>query len=150
MLPIAYDLPKTDEQSLRHVFVRDLVIECIIGVHDSEQLTPQRLRINLDLYIPEEQSGEIHELQDVVCYDEVIRKITRLATEKHFRLLETAGDEIAELCLDDARISRIRVMLEKLDVYQNAGSVGVEIWRSRAMTRRDPQPSKDRGALLTA
>lgn len=150
MLPIERDLSKTDEQSLRHVFIRDLVIECIIGVHDSEHLATQRLRINLDLYIPEEQDGEARELQDVVCYDAVIRKITQLVTEKRFRLLETAGDKIAELCLDDVRISRIRIMLEKLDVYQNASSVGVEIWRSRAMTRQGPQPSKDRGALLTA
>ncbi|KQW20959.1 hypothetical protein ASC80_12410 [Afipia sp. Root123D2] len=139
----------TGEMSVRHVFIRDLMIDCIIGVHDSEHHATQRLRINLDMYIPEEKTS-VHELRDVVCYDDVIRKITRLVTEKRFRLLETVGDKIAELCLNDVRIARIRVMLEKLDVYKNASSVGIEIWRARAVTPPAPHSVREHGSLLTA
>ena len=35
--------------SLRHVFIRDLVVNCDIGVHAHEHGAAQRVRLNLDL-----------------------------------------------------------------------------------------------------
>lgn len=125
------------DQSFRHVFIRDLIIQCIVGVLENEQHIPQRVRINLNMYVQEDRLIETPELPDVVCYDQIIQKVTRLMNERRFRLLETAGNQIAELCLEDVRISRIRIMLEKLDVYTNAGSVGIEIWRSQPTTEPD-------------
>lgn len=125
------------DQSFRHVFIRDLIIQCIVGVLENEQHIPQRVRINLNMYVQEDRLIETHELPDVVCYDQIIQKVTRLMNERRFRLLETAGNQIAKLCLEDVRISRIRIMLEKLDVYTNAGSVGIEIWRSQPTTEPD-------------
>jgi dihydroneopterin aldolase len=108
-----------------------------VGVLENEQHAPQRVRINLDMYIEDDRNVKTHELPDVVCYDQIIQKVTSLMNEGRFRLLETAGNQIAELCLEDVRISSIRIMLEKLDVYTNAGSVGIEIWRSRPTTESD-------------
>ena len=46
--------------------------------------------------------------------------------------METLAERIATLCLREARIERVRVRVEKLDVYPEAASVGVEIERDRA------------------
>ena len=42
--------------SIRHVFIRDLVLTCLIGVYKREQKQPQRIRINLTLPSAREQA----------------------------------------------------------------------------------------------
>jgi dihydroneopterin aldolase len=116
---------------VRHVFVRGLIIECTIGVHEQEHRLKQRLRVNLDLGIPETFAVVTDHIAEVVCYDEIIGKVSELLARRHFGLLEVAAEEVARLCLNDTRVQKVRISLEKLDVYKNAKSVGIEIWRSR-------------------
>ena len=44
-------------------------------------------------------------------------------------LVETLADEIAEMSLANRRVQTARVRIEKLDIFENASSVGVEIER---------------------
>ena len=41
-------------RKLRHVFIRNLMMPCSIGVHRHERDTEQRVRINLDLAVTED------------------------------------------------------------------------------------------------
>ena len=43
--------------------------------------------------------------------------------------METLADEIAEMSLDNERVKSVRVRIEKLDIFKNASSVGIEIQR---------------------
>jgi len=52
-----------------------------------------------------------------------------LTSDGHINLVETLAERIAALCLADARVSSVRVRVEKLDIYEQADSVGVEIER---------------------
>jgi len=116
--------------SLRHVFVRDLVLEAQIGVHSHEKLGTQRIRINIDLAVLEGDIDQVgDQLANVVCYEEVVSGIRRLVAAGHVNLVETLAENIAELCLQDRRVHVTRVRVEKLDVFADATSVGVEIER---------------------
>jgi 7,8-dihydroneopterin aldolase/epimerase/oxygenase len=46
--------------------------------------------------------------------------------------VETLAERIAEACFRDRRVITARVRIEKLDVYADAESVGVEIERRRS------------------
>lgn len=114
--------------AIRHVFIRDLVLVCRIGVHRHEQLAPQRVRINLDLAVREDRA--LHdELANVVCYEAIADGVRALVGRRHIRLVETLAEEIAALCLVDRRVRSVRVRVEKLDVFRDISSVGVEIER---------------------
>jgi dihydroneopterin aldolase len=115
--------------SLRHVFVRDLVITCDIGVHPHEHGNPQRVRLNLDLGVREIDAPLHDELDNVVCYEEIVNRVTALVLDGRVNLVETLAERIAESCLGDPRIRIARVRVEKLDVFENTTSVGVEIER---------------------
>jgi dihydroneopterin aldolase len=116
--------------ALRHVFVRDLVLEAQIGVHQHEKLGPQRIRVNVDLAVWEKDvDGIADKLANVVCYEQVVSGIRALVAEGHVNLVETLAEQIASLCLEDARVRIARVRVEKLDVFPDATSVGVEIER---------------------
>lgn len=116
--------------AIRHVFIRDLILTSFIGVHKHEQKRQQRVRINLDLSVREELTAEPNDrLSDVVCYEEVADGIRELVGSGHVNLVETLAERIAEMCLSDDRVRVARVRLEKLDVFADAASAGVEIER---------------------
>ena len=115
---------------LCHVFIRDLELSASIGVHSFEQTEPQRIRINLDLAVREDDAAAADDdLAKVVCYEGVVSSIRRLIQAGHVNLVETLAERIAAMCLEDRRVRVARVRVEKLDVFADAASVGVEIER---------------------
>jgi dihydroneopterin aldolase len=114
----------------RHVFVRDLMLDARIGVHRHEKNKQQRIRINLDLAVRENPQRR-DRLADVVCYEKIVVAVRALVGQGHVNLVETLAEQVAGLCLQDARVSSALVRVEKLDVFEDAASVGVEIERFR-------------------
>lgn len=118
------------EQRTRRVFVRDLVLPALIGVHRHEQDGRQRVRINLDLDVPEDPMPLADRLAEVVNYEDIVTGIRQIVAAGHINLVETLAERVAARCLADRRVERVRVRVEKLDVFADAGSVGVEIERT--------------------
>jgi dihydroneopterin aldolase len=115
--------------AIRHVFIRDLELTCLIGVHKHERRQCQRVRINLDLAVLEDGPPLADKLSEVVCYETVADGIRDLVASGHVNLVETLAERIADFCLADGRVRVARVRIEKLDVFADATSVGVEIER---------------------
>jgi dihydroneopterin aldolase len=125
-----------DDRLLDRLFVSDLVLPCNIGVYDHEKEAPQRVRFNVDLRVRRPSGAIGDDLANVLSYDDVIHGIRDLIAERHFNLVETLAEEIASQCLDDRRVARVQVKIEKLDVHPEAEAVGVEI--ERRQEAREP------------
>lgn len=115
--------------SMRHVFIRDLLLPCSIGVHQHEKVEPQQIRINLDLAVKESTDTLNDQIKNVVNYEEIVIGVRALIARGHVNLVETLADDIATMCLEDLRVRSVLVRIEKLDVFEDATSVGVEIER---------------------
>ena len=115
--------------SIRHVFIRDFVLECSIGIHAHEKNGPQRVRINLDLAVNEGSQPINDDINNVICYEKLAAGIKNIVARGHVNLVETLADQIAEMSLGNQRVQSVRVRIEKLDIFKNASSVGVEIER---------------------
>lgn len=126
--------------ALRHVFIRALVLDASIGVYPREHARKQRVRINADLGVDDLPLGQ-DELARVVDYEAIAARIRGVTTAGHVRLVETLAERIAAACLVDERVKLVRVRVEKLDVFADAESAGVEIERRRAnlSTRREAE-----------
>ena len=116
-------------KSVRHVFVRDLVVNASIGVYAHEKERPQRIRLNIDLSVDESLDVRDHDLSSVVCYEAVVRGALAIIAAGHIHLVETLAERIADMCLADRRVIGARVRVEKLDAVPDTASVGVEIER---------------------
>lgn len=116
-------------RNLYHVFIRDLVVPCSIGIHDFEKEAPQRVRLNIDLAVHELADGVDDEYTNVVCYEKIANNVRELIRRGHVNLVETLAEDIAKICLDNKRVHSVRVRVEKLDIMNDATSVGVEIER---------------------
>lgn len=109
-----------------HVFVRDYVTHARIGVYDRELKKVQPIRINVDIAVS--LSGPLHDnIDNVVCYHNVVKGIDSILSEGHIKLVETLAEKIAEFCLLDPRALSAKVRVEKLAAIAGAASVGVEI-----------------------
>jgi dihydroneopterin aldolase len=117
---------------IRHVFVRDLMLDGHIGIHAHEQGVPQRLRINLDLSVSDRHPLPADHIEHVVCYQQVVEDTTAIVNRGHVNLVETLAEEIAQVILANLQVLAVRVRVEKLDAFANVASVGVEIERTSA------------------
>ncbi len=113
----------------RHVFIRDMVIDCSIGIYTHEKEHEQRVRINLDLAVGEGDHLINDDIRNVISYEDMAKGVEAIIAAGHINLVETLAENIAEMCLQDKRVFSARVRVEKLDIIANAESVGVEIER---------------------
>jgi dihydroneopterin aldolase len=135
------DAPRiaSSTRALRHVFLRDLVLSASIGIYPHEHATRQRVRINVDLGVEDDGARALSrarvgrdELSRVVDYEKVAASVRGIVAAGHVRLVETLAERIAEACLADPRVHLARVRVEKLDIFADATSAGVEIERRQA------------------
>lgn len=132
--------PSYASQDLRHVFLRDMVLHASIGVHAFEHAATQRLRINVDLAVLDGAAAQSRpaappdttlrdELSRVVDYEAVAARMRMIVAAGHVRLVETLAERLAEACLEDRRVRIVRIRVEKIDVFDDIASVGIEIER---------------------
>jgi dihydroneopterin aldolase len=120
-------------RTCRKLFLRGHVLDVHIGIHDFEQGAAQRMRFDVDLYVPYAQSDPSRDrIEDIVDYD-FIRGVVRQRTAAgHINLQETLCDQIAADLLDNPHVEAVRVATAKLDVYPDCEAVGVEVFRLRS------------------
>jgi 7,8-dihydroneopterin aldolase/epimerase/oxygenase len=135
------DTPRiaSSARALRHVFLRDLVLSASIGIYPHEHAALQRVRINVDLGVEDDGARALSrvrvgrdDLSRVVDYEKVAATVRGIITAGHVRLVETLAERIAEACLTDPRVHLARIRVEKLDIFPDAASAGVEIERRQA------------------
>ncbi len=118
---------------VRHVFVRDMVLQAAIGVYAHEHGSKQRVRVNVDLAVTETGIG-LDQLDQVVSYESVVKQVRAIVGAGHVKLVETLAERIGAACLEDGRVLRARVRVEKLDVFDDTAAVGVTIERCKSST----------------
>jgi dihydroneopterin aldolase len=124
--------------AMRHVFLRDMVLPASIGIYPHEHAARQRVRINLDLGVEDDGARPLSrvrvgrdELSRVVDYEKLANMVRDIVGAGHVRLVETLAERLAESCFADARVLIARVRVEKLDIFADAASAGVEVERRR-------------------
>ncbi|CAI8428889.1 MAG TPA: dihydroneopterin aldolase [Rhodobiaceae bacterium] len=122
-------------RGLRRVFIRDLILQARIGIHDHERAQSQPIVINIDASVEEDTSAIADTITDVVCYETLTLQIKDVIARGHTDLVEVLAENIADTLLRDQRIMRLRIRLEKPDAIDEAAGVGVEIER---LSRRHP------------
>lgn len=125
--------PWGGSRAIYRIVVRDLLLMCRIGIYEHERLAPQRVRINVDLAVAETVAGANDDIANVYNYEDVIKGTKAIIAVQHIDLVETLAEEIAAHCLQDKRVEDVRVRVEKLDVYAEAESVGIEIVRRQSL-----------------
>lgn len=110
------------------VFVRGLEIQAGIGVYDHEHGRLQPLIIDVTLELA---PAMVESLADTVNYEDVAAAARAIVAGGHVGLVEKFAERLAAACLDDMRVRRVTVRVEKPTALEAAHAAGCEVVLAR-------------------
>jgi FolB domain-containing protein len=119
-------------ENLDRIRIIDLMLRCSIGVTEDERRERQDVVINITFFADLHDAGKSDRLEDTIDYKAAKKKVIALVESSRYALVERLAERIAEICLEDARVKRVEVRVEKPGALRFARSVGVEIVRERS------------------
>jgi D-erythro-7,8-dihydroneopterin triphosphate epimerase len=119
------------EPRLDRIVVKDLVLSCIIGINPDERVRKQDVVINLVLHADFSAACKSDNIRDAVDYKKLKKKLMAMVSRSQCQLIEHLAQRIADLCLEDKRVRRVEVLVEKPGALRFARSVGVQIIRDQ-------------------
>ena len=124
--------PKKDKSSIRRtVFIKDFIIEEIIGIHKHEKIKKQKIKFNIVLDINQSSIPNEKDIKSIVDYEKITKKIEKLTKSKKYNFLESLAEDSFNEIFEDKRINSVTIKIEKPEAIKNAESVGVEIFKTR-------------------
>ncbi len=113
------------------IHIKDLLLRAIIGINEDERRKKQDILINITMHTDHTRAFSDN-IKDTANYRSITKQIIELVEESQFYLVEKMALEIAQICLNDARIERAVVTVEKPGALRFARSVGVTVDRAQA------------------
>lgn len=113
------------------IYINDLVLGCIIGVFPEERLAKQDITLNVQLETDLRAAGLSDALTDTVDYFAITESIRAMVEASEFQLIESIAERTAAICLQDKKVRRARVHIEKLGCLPLAKSAAIEILREQ-------------------
>ena len=124
--------PIKDKSSIkRTVFIKDFTIEEIIGIHEHEKIKKQKIKFNILLDVNSDSTPNEMDIKSIVDYENITNKLENLAKSKKYNFLESLVEDSFKEIFVDKRIDAATIKIEKPEAIKNAGSVGVEVFKTR-------------------
>jgi dihydroneopterin aldolase len=111
------------------IYIRDLALDCIVGVYPHERLSKQRVVFNLTLSVSLEAASQSDAIADTVNYKELKDRIIEELSDSSYELIESLARRVCEMALACAGVTRVTVSVDKPGALTGARSVAVEITR---------------------
>jgi len=124
--------PKKDKSAIRRtVFIKNFIIQEIIGFHQHEKIKKQKIKFNIVLDINQSSIPDEKDIKSIVDYEKITKKIEKLTKSKKYNFLESLAEDSFKEIFEDKRINSITIKIEKPEAIKNTESVGVEVFKSR-------------------
>jgi len=120
------------DRELDRIHIRDLALRCIVGVYEHERREKQDVLLNLTLESDLLAACRSDRLEDTVDYKSVKKRVIETVESSSCQLIEHLAQKVADVCLADPHVQRVRVVLEKPGALRFARTVAVEIVRERS------------------
>ena len=124
--------PTKDKSTIkRTVFIKDFIIEEIIGIHEHEKIKKQKIKFNIILDINQNSVPDENNIKSIVDYEKITIKLENLTKNAKYNFLESLAEDSFKEIFEDKRINSAKIKIEKPEAIKNAKSVGVEIFKTR-------------------
>ena len=114
-----------------NVQIEKLQLDASIGIHDHEKQKKQKISISLSIKVNDNIADVDENINNFVSYENVINNIKLIINEGHIDLVETLAYRILQCIFIDARALFVWLKIEKLEVFEESHSVGIEISKTR-------------------
>jgi 7,8-dihydroneopterin aldolase/epimerase/oxygenase len=109
------------------ILLESLEVRTDIGFHEFEVGNPQRLLINVEIWLEDPSMPADDDPVHAWNYDFVRAEVEEIASNRRYNLQETLAHAIFDRIAAFHGVRALRVRTSKPDIYPDAHGVGVEI-----------------------
>jgi dihydroneopterin aldolase/2-amino-4-hydroxy-6-hydroxymethyldihydropteridine diphosphokinase/dihydropteroate synthase/2-amino-4-hydroxy-6-hydroxymethyldihydropteridine diphosphokinase/dihydropteroate synthase len=114
------------------IFIKDLLLTCIIGVNACERIDKQKIYINLKLhYLPPTLVNPKNITPERNNYVIVAKKVTSFIDKSRYKTLEMMAVDLSNVILYQCDVDKVSIRIEKPSALMFAETAGVEIVREK-------------------
>lgn len=111
------------------IYLRDLKIDCVIGIWDWERQVTQRVIFDLCLAVDAAHAARGDRIEDTVNYKNVAKRLVAFVGASQFQLVETLAERAAALILEEFPVPWLWLRLNKRGAIRGAADVGIILER---------------------
>jgi dihydroneopterin aldolase len=109
------------------ILLESLEITADIGFHDFEVGSPQRLLVDIEIWLENTAAPAGDDPDQAWNYDFLRTQVVEIASRRRYNLQETLAHAIFDSIAAFRGVRHLRLRMSKLDVYPDAAGVGVEV-----------------------
>ena len=113
------------------VRIKNLKVQTIIGVFDWEKEQERDLFINLELHFDGDKSANSDDIKDTLDYDSISKTLIAETAKTRFDLIEKLSTHLLDFIMQDERIQKAIIEIDKPGAVKEAESVSVVEERAR-------------------
>ncbi|MBE9527313.1 MAG: dihydroneopterin aldolase [Proteobacteria bacterium] len=113
------------------VFINQLQLETIIGIHDWEREKAQVIILDIEITCNTKSAVLSDNIDDCIDYFAVCERLKLLADEHCYQLVESFAEEVSRIILEEFSAPSVIVKLSKPDAVKEAAGVGIIIERQK-------------------
>ena len=113
------------------VFIKQLKLDTIIGIHDWERENTQRIILDIEMGCSITSAAHSDNISDCIDYFTVCERMKQLADNHSYQLVESFAEQASQIILCEFMAQWVKITLDKPNAISEASGVGVIIERTR-------------------
>ena len=109
--------------------IEQLSLTVSLGVHDWEKQQTQEVFADIEIPMQVEQAVATDELEDTLDYTRLVDVIQKVASARHYNLVESLAESIAMALLREFELEKVKVTIDKPSAIPEAESTRITITR---------------------
>jgi len=107
--------------------IKNLLVRTIIGFNPEERVNRQDVIINIEIEVDVTRAVSTDHQDEIYNYKAITKAIIAFVSESKFNLLEKLTNEVLQLVMQDERVLRAKVEIDKPHALRFSESVSVEL-----------------------
>ena len=116
----------------KKILINELVLGLKLGYYDFEKEKSQKIKFSLEIDYEDKKPTNDKDIKSIVNYGTVVKLITKLVKKKHYNFLESLAEAVFDELFKDKRIGKIMLKIEKMEIFKECSSVGIQITKKRS------------------
>lgn len=113
------------------IFLKELEVDCIIGVNDWERMVKQTVSIDYEIPCDIRPAAETDDIDEAIDYKSISKWIIDFVENSEYYLIETLAERVAIGLLEEFELPEVSLTVRKPGAVRHSQTVGVSITRDR-------------------